>query len=106
MGKGDPTHIVHGVQFIRSGTCNRCGICCVDETCSHYAVINNVPTCKIYNKRNQSCQEHGGITHSVCVAFPDHPWLKVIKNGECSYQFMCLNAEEEAKKNALDETWQ
>ena len=106
MGKGDPTHIVHGVSFIRSGSCNRCGICCVDENCSHYAVVNNVPTCKIYNNRNQSCPDHGGITHSVCVDFPNHPWLKVIKNSECSYQFTCLNEQETEKFSELNTVWQ
>lgn len=92
QAKFTATHTVHKIPFKREGTCNRCGICCVDDQCSHYQVVDSVPTCLIYNERHKVCAEHSAesgrdIDHSVCIRFPDHSWLKVIKETECSYTF-------------------
>ena len=87
-----PTHNVHGIAFERTGACNRCGVCCVDEDCSHYAVVDELPTCLIYNQRHNDCGEHD-YSHAMCITFPDHPWLKVIKKQECSYQFARLDKD-------------
>ena len=31
------------------------------------------------------------VTHQVCVDFPDHPWLHVVRKGLCNYQFKKVN---------------
>lgn len=100
------THTVHGVKFNRQGSCLRCGVCCVNDKCSHYKVINKLPTCTIYDKRGEPCKEHGGDTHEVCIKFPDHPWLKVIKDGTCSYTFTPVNISESSKQDNLNSVWQ
>ena len=33
------------------------------------------------------------MDHSVCIRFPDHPWLSVIKNVECTYEFTRLDED-------------
>ncbi len=90
------THKINGISFNRCGTCNRCGICCKDEQCPHYVIVNNLPSCLIYDKREQKCEECSKIRkkyidHKICIKFPDHPWLKVIKKKECSYKFIRLD---------------
>jgi len=104
----EPTHTVHKVPFVRTGSCNRCGICCVDEKCSHYQVINKLPTCMIYNKRAEVCKKCSILedeTHKVCIDFPDHPWLKVIRNGECSYKFEEIKTGGISKFDELEVVW-
>jgi len=88
-------------QFIwtRTGECNRCGQCCIDEKCPHIAKVKGVWTCLIYDKRDQDCEEcnklfgvegraGGSRNHKVCINFPDHPFLNCLKSGKCGYKFI------------------
>ena len=98
------TYEVHGVLFKRTGSCTRCsGDCCLG--CSHYRVINKIPTCTIYTKSNEFCKEHGE-THEVCIKFPDHPFLTVIKNGKCAFKFEEIKTSEISKFEELKSKWQ
>ena len=108
----EPTHIVHGVPFVRTGLCNRCpGIsapCCID--CSHLEYKSGVNTCLIYKQRKQVCKSCSDIkgkdvTHEVCIDFPDHPWLDVIKKGQCAYTFIENKIDGISKKDILDAEW-
>ena len=101
---------VHGCNFIRTGKCNRCGICCMDDKCPHFKWIDGVATCLIYDKRAEECEEckkrlgkeGKSFTHQVCIDFPNHPFLKVIHKKECSYTFKPLTKEDEDKVGKLD----
>ena len=106
------THTVHGVDFTRSGSCNRCpGIsapCCID--CPHLEFKDGVNTCLIYKKRDitcKSCSDIKGkdVNHNVCIEFPDHPWLNVIKKNQCSYTFFENKIGGISKKDILDAEW-
>lgn len=104
---------VHGCTFIRTGSCNRCpGInpasCCTD--CPHLKVVDNVNTCLIYDKRKQKCEKCSKeqkqyVDHSICIMFPNHPFLKVIKDKECSYKFEAI-PENKDKFKELKTKWQ
>ena len=84
---------VHGIEFERSGTCSQCGGCgrkCL--TCPHGEPDKDGSKCTIYDSRHLPCEEcskiHGEpITHQICIDFPNHPWLDVIRRGICSYKF-------------------
>lgn len=102
MSQLEITDIVHKIPFNRTGKCNRCpGVhpapCCID--CPHFAVVGGVNTCLIYDKRHEVCKEctdadgAAEITHQACIDFPNHPWLWVMKEGKCSYQFTRLDKE-------------
>ena len=100
------THRVHGIPFKRTGSCNRCGLCCVNEPCGHYEVIEGLPTCLIYHTRDQKCEacstrEGKDVDHSMCIRFPEHPWLNVMRNNECSYRFTRLDEKGKASKEPL-----
>ena len=85
--------IVHGIQFTRIGTCNQCGGCgkkCL--VCPHGESHREGSKCTIYDSRHLHCEEcskiHGEpINHQICIDFPNHPWLDVIRRGICSYKF-------------------
>ena len=100
------THTVHGVQFERTGSCNQCGACgCANDNCSHYKKIKGKWGCVIYDTRAAFCAEHNS-THEICIIFPNHPWLKVIKDGVCSYTFTPVDSVNLAKFNELNQAWQ
>ena len=84
---------VHNIEFIRSGSCNQCGGCgdkCVK--CPHGEPYKDGSKCTIYDTRNLHCKECSEIhrefiNHQICIDFPNHPWLDVIRRGICSYKF-------------------
>jgi len=93
---------VHGIDFERTGNCNQCGGC--DHECSicpHGELKNgkwdcNIRTPDIRSKVCEHCttnidshwyKEGKNVTHQVCIDFPNHPWLNVIRSGKCAYNF-------------------
>lgn len=110
----DKSFTTHKINFKRTGECNRCpGVnpapCCID--CPHFDVISGVNTCLIYNTRNQICKECSqkrgkDITHNVCIEFPNHAWLNILKSDNCGYTFEPLTKEDEDKFNNLTNIWQ
>jgi len=78
---------IHGITFIRSGSCNRCGACgCEKMDCPHFSYAGRYATCDVYDTRNDMC-EQCGISHDNCVGFPDNPWVRVVREGICGYTF-------------------
>lgn len=76
---------IHGITFIRTGECAQCGACGC-EGCPHFAVRQGQAYCKVYNKRDQFCQQCG-MTHQGCIDFPDNPWIGVVRDGVCAFAF-------------------
>lgn len=85
--------------WTRTGECNRCGQCCIDKECPHFKWVNGIPTCLVYDKRDQECEEckkrlgkddkpDRSFTHKCCINFPDHPGLQCLKNGKCGFKFI------------------
>ena len=87
----------------RIGECQRCGQCCVIEGCPHYAVLDGLPTCTIWDRLDEPCElcskdkwiEHKDgtrtkrwVNHSVCRTAPDHPGIYVVKQGICGFRFV------------------
>lgn len=112
------TFRVHGVNYIRTGSCKRCGEC-EKTTCPHLAQEGTLSCCLIHEKdRAAVCEEctndknsyfyRGGrpVTHQVCIVFPDHPFLRVIKEGICGYKFEPATEEDSVKHQLLVDTWQ
>ena len=97
------THIVHGISFKRTGKCNHCGACCVNEDCRHFSWDSEIGVCDIYETLGDVCilctedktcdfyNDGKPITHKMCADFPQHPWLVVIKSGKCGYAFTRLD---------------
>ena len=121
----DVEFTVHGVTYIRSGSCSRCGSCCGTKSCPHF-IPGATATCSIFSqrsKRNFSCNEcmsnteswwyHPDIsgvtgqlvTHKLCGIFPNHPFLHVTESGICSYTFTPKTAEDVIKHQALVTAW-
>jgi len=112
----DPTAVnvnSDGIDFIRTGTCNRCGCCCKD--CPHlHEEENGVFTCLIYDKRDQVCEfcktapngcaDPDG-THRSCISYPITPFSPFIKNGKCSYKFALKNPKDKAKFDEINSRW-
>ena len=119
MPEIQPTHIVHKVPFVRTGSCNQCGACnCKKFNCPHFSLDQDGLTlCSIHDKLNEVCKictnskssgfyEKGReIIHKMCADFPDHPWLKVIRNGECSYHFEEIKTDGISKFDELNAIW-
>lgn len=104
MPKKEPTIIFETKKYkwTRTGKCNRCGQCCIDEGCPHFAWVDGVATCLIYDTRDQDCplcsqdrwiEQQDGTrikkmrNHKVCIDFPNHPFLNCLKHGKCGYKF-------------------
>lgn len=107
------THTVHGIHFSREGTCDRCKghpkpLCNCDyqgndpnfvgDDCPHLTRVANKNTCSIYDDRHLHCEtcfpDEPGQTHQVCIDFPDHPWLNVIRDKVCgSYEFIRVHTD-------------
>ena len=118
----DVEFTVHGVTYIRSGECSRCGTCCREKTCLHF--IDETPaTCDVFKDRNKTvffcseCETNSSayfykdkpgyqVKHTICNDFPNHPFLAVIKNVICSYIFTPKTPEDEIKHQALVTAWQ
>ena len=115
----EPTHIVHGVPFIRTGSCRRCGACnCEKFNCPHFSwdfehktlcSIHNTLTevCKIctHDKKSGWYRQGKPVIHQACADFPNHPWLNVIKEGKCGYIFTEIKKDNISKKDELDAEW-
>jgi hypothetical protein len=85
--------IAHGIEFVRTGSCQHCGDCgCNKGPCPHWYVHNGRRRCAIYDVRQLTCKvcsEIDGerIDHVGCVGFPDNPWVRVVRNRICGYTF-------------------
>jgi len=115
----EPTHIVHGVPFIRTGECNRCGACnCEKWNCPHFSKdVDSKTVCAIHNTLTEVCKictrdKKSGwydfgkpVIHQVCADFPNHPWLNVIKNKQCGYIFTEIKTDGISIKSQLDAIW-
>jgi len=83
--------------LVRTGECNRCGQCCIDEKCVHLKFENNLAICTIYNDRDKLCDicneklvklgKEKKYTHKVCIDFPNHPYLNCLKTRKCGYKW-------------------
>lgn len=107
------THRVHGINFHREGECNRCGACaCEKFGCPHFSWEGDLATCDVVDKYavcpvctgnpdGPFYREGKDITHAECGDFPNHPFLRVIKDGVCGYTFKRLNDKEEVSIEPL-----
>lgn len=114
----EPTHIVHGIRFIRTGECTHCGGCDSDcLACPHGEKRDDGKVyCKIQETKTEVCEyctntpntkwydDGRKVTHQVCADFPNHPWLRVITSRKCSYKFEVVK-EDEDKLTVLNDTW-
>ena len=110
----------HGCEFIRTGKCNQCSGCDhVCMSCPHGERRKDGKVyCKIQNTKGEVCDyctnnpdskwyKNGDeVTHQVCIDFPNHPWLGVIKKGICNYKFKPITKKDEEKFNELNKQWQ
>jgi hypothetical protein len=85
----------HGISFIRTGKCRRCGAC-EKKNCPHFSMVDGLATCAI----------HEGDRPQVCVDFPNHPFLGVIQSGVCGYKFKPLTKKDKVKYEELLKAWQ
>jgi hypothetical protein len=46
------------------------------------------------------------VTHQTCADFPNHPFLRVIKEGICGFKFEPATPEDAIKHHILVEAWQ
>lgn len=88
------TFRVHGVSYIRTGQCLRCGEC-EKPTCPHFSWQEGLATCAIQQTKD-----------AVCKYFPSHPFLRVIKEGLCGYSLTPATEEDRIKHQKLVEAWQ
>ena len=122
----DVEFTVHGVTYIRSGECSRCGDCCRGKSCPHFTDGTPETTCEIHRIRHKTgpvtflCHEcatnvdayfykaRSGyeVKHTICNDFPNHPFLSVIKSSSCSYVFTPKTPEDEIKHQNLITLWQ
>lgn len=78
---------IHGIEFIRYGSCHQCGTCdCKEQPCPHRYVKDGLHWCDIYDERESMCEECHE-SHAGCLVFPDNPWIGVIRQGKCGYHF-------------------
>ena len=124
----DVEFTVHGVTYIRSGSCNRCGDCCRPKNCQHF-IDGSPSTCNIQSdriKHNFACsvcdKSDSGywykesaisgvgrlVRHLICKDFPNHPFLGVIMDlqANCSYTFTPKTTEDAIKHQKLVDAWQ
>ena len=110
---------VHSVNYIRTGSCNRCGECCKVKNCLHFSWKEGaLGFCDIHDNRIGICTKctttedayfHKAgreATHQICIDFPNHPFLGVINSGVCGYKFEPATEEDKAKHQKLIEAWQ
>jgi hypothetical protein len=108
---------VHGVNYIRTGQCNRCGAC-EKDTCPHYSFTDGLATCAIQSRKNDVCEKCSNdpeayaydpktpVDHKICAVFPNHPFLRVIQSGICGYKFEPATDEDKKKHRILVEAWE
>ena len=83
--------VSHGIKFIRKGECNQCGRCECEE-CPHHFRKRGKSYCSIYDARDEVCQicseKFGDLTtHQSCIGYPDNPWIRLVRRGNCAYKF-------------------
>ena len=112
------TFRVHGVNYIRTGQCIRCGECCKTKNCPHFSWKAKLATCNIQNEKDEVCtscatNENGywykpqrETTHQICRVFPNHPFLRVIMSRVCGYKFEPVTEEDKIKHQKFIDTWQ
>lgn len=106
----------HGVDYIRTGQCNRCGACEKDN-CPHLSWKEGLATCDMQLQKHEVCTSCSSnedayffkagrdVTHQICVDFPNHPFLRVIKEGICGYKFEPATEEDKVKHQKLIDAW-
>lgn len=111
------TFRVHGVNYIRTGQCNRCGSC-EKSTCPHLSWKDGLASCDVQAKKEEICiscstdkdsyfyNPKRQATHQICKDFPNHPFLRVIKNEICGYKFGPATEDDKIKHQKLIDTWQ
>ena len=104
---------VHGINFLRTGKCNSCGLCGCNK-CPHGVLKDGKYTCAVYDTREKVCEYctktessdwyRGGkeVTHKQCIDFPKHPFVWVINEGKCGYSFATDKQEDEDKLSELE----
>lgn len=111
-----PTYSASGINFNRTGVCNRCPLekiapCCVG--CPHFENVNGVNTCLVYATRDKvcdSCVKLGKFTdqngtHADCIDWPQHPFLGAIKDKKCAYKFETVNKNDQVKVDEIYSKW-
>jgi hypothetical protein len=68
----------HGIEFIRHGSCKRCGVC-EKPKCPHLMWENGLATCKTYGS--------GDYLKWNCHVFPNSPFCDVVRKRVCAYTF-------------------
>ena len=69
---------IHGIKFIRHGSCRRCGAC-EKPSCPHLTWEDDLATCLTYGK--------GDYLEWNCHVFPNSPFCDVVRLGVCAYSF-------------------
>jgi hypothetical protein len=88
---------VHGIKFIRSGECKRCGAC-EKPNCEHLTWEDGLATCKTYGK--------GDYLEWRCDVFPDSPFCGVVRKGICGFTFEPVTEEDAKKYRDCLKKWQ
>lgn len=108
------THEVHGIRFIRTGSCVSCGACGCDRDddgspCPHLKVSGPNQTCRIYDTRDEVCVTCGH-DHQYCIDFPTHPFTSAEIRATCGYHWLIAGTGAElaaavAKLQEMCATW-
>ncbi len=114
----EKTIMVHGVTYIRSGSCTQCGSCsCEERACPHFLKEDTKAVCLIHATLGEVCEdctnategywanEKRVITHKVCLDFPTHPFNRVIKENQCGFVFTPATKTDLKKHKALIRAW-
>ncbi len=73
----------HSIEFIRHGSCKRCGAC-EKPSCPHLTWKDGLATCEVYGEK-----EYFELN---CHVFPDSPFCDVVLDGICAYTFEPVTA--------------
>src|SRR5210317_1181619 len=87
---------VHNINFIRYGSCKRCGAC-EKPDCPHLTLEDGLATCMTYGK--------GDYLEWRCNVFPDSPFCRVVREGICGFTFEPLTEEDAEKYGHCLKTW-
>lgn len=85
--------MAHGIEFIRTGRCHQCGLCgCAKNLCPHHYIMDGKHWCAVYEDREavcEVCSQAAGeeITHASCIGYPDNPWIGLVREGRCGFEF-------------------
>lgn len=88
---------VHNINFIRYGSCKRCGAC-EKPDCPFLIWEGELATCTTYRK--------GYYWQFDCDKFPTSPYCDVVRKGICGYKFIPATEEDVKKhKERLKRWW-